>query len=285
MEPDLKSEEQRHYDSLIRFFKYLVTLTIAAITIVVGVVMFLTFQNMSDARQEVTKSLTEIKTDVKDATEKSLRSFDKLQIQVREEVKNFKEETRGYALNETKLRVAEAFEENKIKQLIEITAEERLKEKLEAIVEEQLIIIKQRVENQMKIFPDIVLAVDKIRNGKRAGLYQLDSLRLFSKDPLIRDLANDTYREKARDYEEFWWEYSKSKSLKDYRDIFRIDTSITVNDTILLLQSLITLIQTDQELNNVAYAICVFNNLTGQNIEMFDFEKINVWARKNDLLK
>jgi hypothetical protein len=35
-----KSEEQLHYESITSYFKYLVTVTVAAITIITGVVLF-----------------------------------------------------------------------------------------------------------------------------------------------------------------------------------------------------------------------------------------------------
>lgn len=280
MEPDVKTEEQRHYDNLISFFKYLVTTTIAAIAIVVAVVVFFTFQNMSDARQEVTKSFLEIKSDVSNANEKLLRTFENLQLQAKEEVQNFKEETRNYALNETKIRVAEAFEENKIRQLVEITAEKKLREKLESIVEEQMIITKQRIENLMKVVPSLVLAVDKIRNGDRTGLALLDSLRYHDEDPLIRDLANNVFKEKARDYLEYHLPYFKGKTIKNYIGEFNLNPNISVNDTMSILKGIVSFIQTDQDLNQVASAIMALNKLSDENFNMFDFESINEWANK-----
>jgi len=265
---DNKSEEQRHYENLIRYFKYLVTITIAAITILVGVGIFFTYQNISDARQEVTKNLSEINNNVRDVTEKSLRSFENLQRQAREEVRNFKEDIRNYALNETKIKVAEAFEENKIRRLIEITAVEKLKKNLNSIV-----------EKQMKIVPTLILAVDKIRSGNRRGLVLLDSLRNQNKDPFIRDLANKSFNEKERDYKKFYSSYANNKTLKYLIERFHLDSNISVKDTLSILKGIVSFIQSEKRLDNVARAISALNKISGRNFNMFDFKRINKWAK------
>jgi hypothetical protein len=278
MATDEKSEEQRHYEHLTRYFKYLFTISMAAIALVAGVAIFFTYQNVSDARQEVTKNLSEINNNVSDATEKSLRSIENLQLKAKEEVQNFKQEMRNFALNETKLKVSEAFEENKIAKLVEQTAEQKLKKKLEEIVEEQVIKTQKIIENQMKVIPSLFLAVDKIRQGERSGLTLLDSLRFKDEDPLIRKLANDAFTEKAKDYEESYKSDIDNKTIKKYLQEFRLGPNISVNDTVSVMRGVLNIIQTDQDLYNVAHAILFLNKITGEEFNMFDFESINKWA-------
>jgi len=286
------SEEAKHYQNLTSYFKYLVTLTALAITIITGVAIFFTFDNISGAREEVRSNLSDIDKDIKQVTQKSISSIETLQMQAEQEVENFKNEIRTFALTETKTKVDEAFEENRIRELIESTAEKKLKEKLEIIVKDQVAITQSNLERQLKVVPNIILAIDKIRNGERAGIIQLDSLRLFSADALIKDLSNNAFIEKAKDYQVFYKGYADDKSLKDYRDIFKIDTTITDKDKTLLQKSIVKFIQTNQELNDVAYAICVLNNLTAaqaykmkmvehpHKVKVYEKIKDGVWCYK-----
>lgn len=278
MATDEKSEEQRHYEHLTRYFKYLVAISITAIAVVAGVAIFFTYQNVSDARQEVTKNLSEINNNVRDATEISLRSIENLQLKAKEEVQNFKEEMRNFALNETKLKVSEAFEENKITQLVEQTAEKKLKKRLEEIVEEQVIKTQKIIENQMQVIPILFLAVDKIRQGERSGLTILDSLRFQAKDPLIRKLSNDAFVGKAGDYEKHYKSDADNKTMKQYIQDFQLGPNISINDTVSILRGILRIIQTDQDLNNVAPAVLAINKITGEKFKMFDFESINKWS-------
>lgn len=278
MATENKSEEQRHYESLTSYFKTLVYITAGAITIIAAVGIYTTYNSLADARNEVKEHLGTIEETVKEASKNSLETFRNLQTQANQEVQNFKNETRNFALTETKIRVSEAFEENKITQLVEQTAEKKLKKRLEKIVEEQVIKTQKIIENQMKVIPILFLAVDKIRQGERSGLTILDSLRFHAKDPLIRKLSNDAFAGKAGDYEKYYKSEVDNKTMKQYIQDFQLGPNISVNDTVSILRGILRIIQTDQELNNVAPAVLAINKITGEKFKMFDFESINKWS-------
>ena len=277
MADENKTEEQRHYESITNYFKYLVTVTAAAITIITGVVLYFTFQNVSEARKEVNDKLSEMKNEIKDASQSSQKSFDKLQEQAKDEVQNFKDEIQSYALNETKLKVNEAFEGNNIRQMVEQAADKKLNEQLDKIVQE-------KIYKDMTLIPEIVLAVDRIRAGERSGLEHLDSLRLYNSNSSIRRLASKAYMEKARDYDKIYNTNKKAIKLKEITSNIELRLHVTKPDTITLIKGLVSIIQNNQILDNVAVAINYLNRLTNNNFAMFDFKSINEWA-KNYLKK
>ena len=267
-----KTEEQRHYENLTGYFKYLVTITIAAITIITGVVIYFTYQNISDARREVRDSLNEIKNDMKNTSQKSLDSFEKLQKQANEDVQNFKTEIRSYALQETKTKVNEAFEGNNIKLMVEQAADKKLNEQLDKIVQE-------KIYKDLDVIPEIVLAVDKIRWSERSGLEHLDSLRLYNSNSSIRKLASKAYLEKVSDYDKIYNTNKKEIQIKEITSNSELKLNVSKPDTAAIIKGLVSIIRNNQVLDNVASAINYLNRLTNNHFAMFDFKSIEEWAK------
>lgn len=279
-----KSNEQIHYESITNYFKYLVGITATAITILAGVAIFFTFNNISELRnevknnsveikEEITRNLKGVENEIGEVKSSAVSTIETIQRQANNEIESFKNKIQTNVTDETKSRVDQAFEENSIRELVEKTAEEKLREQLDEIVKEQVQRSQENLEKQMKFVPIIILAVDKVRWGDRAGVEILDSLRNFENDPVIREQANKIYLEKMNDYNEVYKTFWKDHSLKNMVKNLEIKSEINEGDTLAFMKELSIIVKESREIDRVVHAILAINLLTEQEIKVFDFQR------------
>ena len=150
-----ESEEKLHYESLTSYLKTIVSIAGTAIGIMAGVAIYFSYSNVKDMKDD----LKEIKKDYaetviglhnqivdlkKDAKETALQIKEDSRDAVNStkefsenEISRISVSTRQTALDETQKQLANIFETDKIKNLIQNQAVKEIKSKMTAIVDEQ----------------------------------------------------------------------------------------------------------------------------------------------------
>jgi len=117
----MSTEEQKHYDSLIRFFKYAISITGSLLTIIIFAGMGFTYNSVKDLKQELKDNLKETKDEIKYSLDNSKKEIAKVNdvainttAQVKEQanntILNIKDKATTEALVASRQKVEETFQ-------------------------------------------------------------------------------------------------------------------------------------------------------------------------------
>jgi hypothetical protein len=275
-----QSQDEIEYRKLINLFKYLITASGIVIGGIIGVAMYYSYHDLKELKQELKDEIGEMKKDINSLKSYAQNTIDETQDRTYKQLSILKDEAKLLALNSTRERVNEAFKDGNIQYLVEKTAKEELKDKLDKIVQSET----ERLELILDEIPTLTVAYDQIRCGNRSYLDTLYSIQKNSDHGILRDMAKALILQKGRDYEDSEAEVYpfddniasrdslNRKLLKDALKQFKIKSVPDKNKKEIL--DLIKIIETDKDLYKVMAATIILREMLNTKIEMFDFEKI-----------
>jgi hypothetical protein len=280
MENKEKSQEER----IIDFFKYVVTIASSAITVIVAVSLYFTYSNLSELRNEAKQNVIDYKTTLKELNSYAQQAIDKTQEQTKKQIEIISQESKNLAYSITTEKVEEAFEKNNIQLLIESTAEQKLKDKLDIIISSDLEKATKIIDNQLNILPNFILAIDKIRAGDKRSYDYIDSISTYSTDTKIKKYAFLILQQKTHDYEEYVDSIVNDIEIKKIK--IRLIDFVDLNKDILnskdnnkIIKELLRIIDSNNDLNRIAFAFKALSEYN-INIKFFDFKSARELMKK-----
>lgn len=259
----VRSDAEAHYVNLLAYFKHLVWLTGAALTIVVIVGGYFFHSNLQDSLRDVRE--------------------------------NAKSEAIRVATEESREAVGKAFEEEHVRKLVEEVAKGKI-----AAVTDQMIgekvgpiadkTIEQRLTSKLQPIEENIVLIGKISEdearihmGSRSALVEVTGIAHNTRDVHVREFAESTLTATAKAYEEFW--QNDIKRIAPSTALSQLDIGIKMSapgaGQTKGLPDVVAAINQNQDLNIVAVAFLAFTELTGEHLKMFDFEAVQSWCAKH----
>ncbi len=268
----MKSEEQIHYESLISFLKWGLSIVGTFILILVSIAVFMTYNSFSDFKKELKENINESKNQInelvktsnaaiKENKEESNAAIKELKEQVDKSIIYIRDDAKVLALSSAERKIEEAFKDKNIQKLINDAAENEIDSRL-----------KEIVGNQTEQIQDFSYAIYKFNQGNRIGLDILDSIKRNSKILSLKAYAEKIIKEKAKEYELTWTEV-KCQNDGDYGllEMKRDTTELGKRKAIEKCKSIIL---TSWDLGGVAWATQLLRCITKRKFEMFDLEAV-----------
>ncbi|MBK9377379.1 MAG: hypothetical protein IPM86_03520 [Saprospiraceae bacterium] len=265
----MDTEGKSHYEHLISYFKFLVTMTGGAITLLTGAAIYYSYNSLKDFKSDLKEEVNEIKS-------KALSSMEETKSQTNRQIKELNIEARELAISSTKHEVNKAFEENNIKALIENTAELKLTSKLGLIVSHET----KKLEDIFRAIPILTTSYEAARWNGQVRKY-IDTLYFYSEfasHELTRLLAKEFLLQKGRDYENYFVEIYKTNSQDSIKDI--CERSLGILLTINNLPKLFNKALVEEDLEKVTQAFISIRHLTNSDLPNFDFAKLRKLVNK-----
>lgn len=308
-----QSEEKLHYDSLIKFLTTTLGITGGAITVIVGIALYWTYNNVSDLKKEYkdavadfTKQTTDLKNDEKEtiksikedanqtvaitkADSKEAISTAKLDLRdqinstneaTQNEIARIRAETNRLALIETQSQVEKIFKSDKIQDIIENQAVKEIKEKVTSLV-----------YNSTKNLTKINDAASQMRRGFTPGLPKLRSYFIHPNNSNDSLLAKDLYDQICADYHSV--ALKSQKSFIEYLNVefnnpnpkysgFKIIQNKYPSDLKdqKFLTYLVDIIKNEKQeygLDDVSFSIVLLSTISGQPFKPFEIDEISKW--------
>jgi hypothetical protein len=243
--PPQKPPSQLEYEHLLSAFKYLVTLSTAFISLIIGVGAYLFHTNMKEVRDDAKQEATRVAT------------------------------------AEAKASVAEAFDEKNIKAMILVAAQQKIGTITDKLIEQQVTEKLRPLQQRISLTGQISECEMRMRLGFRSGLDELNRLLKSTTDPDIVRFGKSTLAIVSEDFEVRLQEEAKSAGsamqlMNVYLSRRRPPEAVPGN-----LHSVVQVIYQDSNLNAVAIAFLAFRETTGVTVKMFDFAAITSWCSQN----
>ncbi len=241
--PDVGAE----YDRLLSFFKYLVTLTVLFLGLMVTAVGILFYSNLKAVREDA------------------------------------KEEATRTATKEAQTRVSQAFEEKNLNAMILKAAQEKVGTITDKLVEQQVRAKLQPVEQRITLVGQISENQTRARMAFRPALEELNKLVASAKDPDTARFGKVSLETLAADFETRAQENMKRFNQKGIVPLQMFMMNIGRPETTIpsTLHRVVELIDHDSDLNVVAASFVTFRDLTGEDVKMFDFGAVHSWCSRN----
>lgn len=266
----MSTEEEKHYRSLTSYFKYLITITSIAISVISGMAIYFSYNSLSDLKEEVRTELGQMKVGIESLQLYAEKTIDRTQEQTSTQLGILKDEAKLLAINTTRKKVEESFSEGNIKYLIEKTASDKLESQLNIIVKKET----SKLEGTLKTIPRLSTAYERARFGRRTREH-IDTLYEYSihhEDELIRVLAKEYLLLKGRDYEISFTEDYEDKTPEEIAIIAA--KHLKVEPTNQNLEKLLNLSLEAQNSASIALAFIVIKYIIDEDLQTFDFERI-----------
>ena len=120
-----------------------------------------------------------------------------------------------------------------------------------------------------------------MRVGDKKGLTMLDSIKKNHNLPIIREMASDLLKRKATDYEESYKNLNNEAMDSIYlpSKVFQDTFAMKSSDANRIIDDLIILINSSDNLDQICVAIKAFKYYTSTKFTMFDLQNINDWTK------
>jgi hypothetical protein len=295
--PDLTGDE---FKNIINLFKWVATVTISGVTIIVSVAMFVSYKDINSLRNELNEKSVKMYEEVKDLRKYSQDEIVKTQEYSLKQIAQIKDDAKSYAIIAAKSEIAATFERENIKSLVEETAEKKLYGQLNNLLDKQMVKNEAILQSHVEILPKIMTAIDKIRFGSIESLIFIDSLSKYSNRQNIRELCKDIYMTKVEDYRKTFKPYVK-ETISEYEnapsdDIVPLGQEepllnvLTVKmlrskDKVSIMKAAIATVRRSKNLNDIAIGFLILEYYTGLDIKLFDFEDFEKFVREQKLNK
>jgi hypothetical protein len=289
----LVTEAELHYKSLTDYFKYLVTVTLAAIGILVTVGLYVTYkdvsamraevrQNVLDAKAEIRQNMSDVKSDTKaavDSTREDARiSIENATNTANSQISQIRERAGVIALGEAQRRVDEAFRSTNVQTLVEDAARRQVGPVIERNVAEQVDRVMSSLQEDISLSSRIADAGNQMRSGMQSGLNELISLQKTAPSERSRKNAKMILDNIADSYE-----YYRQRDLHAHPSgpgnaIDFLDEGQAIKKGPSVAAGLIKLIRTSEDLSQVALAFIALREATGHRFRMFDIDAVDKWC-------
>jgi hypothetical protein len=193
-----------------------------------------------------------------------------------------KEEATRVATSESKLAVAQAFDEKNINAMILSAAQQKIETMTDKAIEQQLTTKLRPIQQRILLIGQVSESETRMRLGFRTGYNDLKAFTKVS-DPEVARFAKSTLETTGASFDTRFQEGVKLKGGKALptlvglmSNVGRPQQSLPSN-----LSMVVQLIREDSDLNLVAAAFLAFRELTGSEIKMFNFDGVNTWCSEN----
>jgi hypothetical protein len=293
-----KTEEQQHYESLISFFKYCVTVSGIIIGVISSIAITFSYRSNKEMKDEyantlkdLTVKIDELKSDAKQTTDEIKRESKETEKSIKEQSYDYLSSTKEYsekeisrissstnaiALDETKKQLDYIFSTDKIQNLIQNQAVKEVTGKVQDIVNKQ-------TEN----INDISDAAAQMRMEKPKGLKRLlyyiksgNAIEASTAKRLFDDIAPDFYSSYTTDTSDFGISIYPPDSilLRKTLDTLRSGVLPKNNYTREQVEIWMQSLNSDFEsLYQIAYIFNFIRNITRKEMAYFDFEAARDW--------
>jgi len=292
------TEEQRHYQNMISYFKWALGFTGSMMVLILTAAGILFFKDrtsfnadiksyLDESKSQIKEMTSDAKITLKDTKEESSRLNYSLKSDAEQSIRYIREDAKSLALSEATKQVNDAFREKNIQKTIE-----------EAAQKEITTSVNERVFNKLKLLPNIFLALVRITNGQRASFFYLDSIARFSKDPYYQAISDSIVNSKRDEYD-----YNIDDifciEMIHYLDLtsdgmFPMEVNNFVGQENLkpdssetkcrkLFDDAIEDLKYNPNLNHLAFDFKVLRFITGEEIRMFDFDRIKTIQYKEGI--
>jgi hypothetical protein len=241
------SSSQLEYQSLLSYFKYLVTLSGIFVAVAIGIGSYMFHSSMKDVREDAKQEATRVAT------------------------------------AEARTRVTEAFEEKNINDLILSAARDKVGTITDKLISQQLTSKLGPLQQRISLLGQISENEMRMRMGFRDGLDELKKLIKGTNDPDVLRFGRNTLVTTSEDYETRVRESSQRQEIKGPQMLqnyllsqHRPQQSVPSD-----LRNLIPFLRNESDLNAVAAGFAAFRDFTGENVKMFDFDSITAWCSRN----
>jgi hypothetical protein len=240
------SSAQIEYDRLISYFKLLITVTGSVLGVIVVVAGGLLYTNLRDAREDARQEATRVAT------------------------------------AEAKARVADAFNEKNINQMILQAAQDKVGTVTDKMIQDQVATRLGPIQQKIVTLGQIDDSNMRMRMGFRDGLDDLTRIKKTATDADIARFANTTMTSVSRDYE--------TRAQADANRFGGNALFAMQNTTAILatfgqrpndIHDVVQVINKSDDLNPISLAFIAFRQLSGENVKMFDLAAVTSWCSRN----
>jgi hypothetical protein len=253
------SESEIHYQNLISYFKYIVTITLIGLGILTTYFFFVFGKDRKDMRED----LNNFKETAKNSIE------------------NIRNEAANIAISEAKRKIDEAFRDNNIEKFIEDYAKNEYKNEFSKMLELKTKDINANFENELNEIVLLNNASLRMRLGFKDGLVDLINLKNNAKNNLTKNKAQEYISGIGKDFDT---KHSKiinelNRASKDWDIKKHLLSSGIVTDTNEpeIYDQMINNINSTDNLDYIAIDIIFFRELSKEDFKMFDLEAIKEW--------
>lgn len=272
-----KNDSQLHYEQLRKFLEKLVKYTLIALGIIVTASTYFLFTNTSELKKESTEAIKSMQVD----TRESINETREIALN---KIESIKELATTAARNAAQEKIDEAFQKENISQMIETAAEQQIGEEVKRMVTKEIERITPRIQADLSDVGSISDMGSKMRIGLRSGFEDLVKIRLSGKTNIERQFSAGILSRITDDYDSV-----SSKNLKimygdnivlNAKGLLEIPANV---DDKTYIKKLISIVETNTDLNVVSIAFIVLRKITNTKINMFDFNAIsNLKKEYND---
>jgi hypothetical protein len=302
-----RDPDKVHYENLISFFKYAVTIGASALAIMASAAAYFTYSSVKDSREDIKSSMKDIKDDIekikgeaittirgtRDEVDKQANVLNaqvnkqvyELNKQVKEQIPLIKENAENLALSAVRKSINEQFEASNIRELISTTADRKLQSQVGGILNQKIQSATRDVDEQAKALARLSIAVDQIRAGDRRWFDTVENMSKYHKLPIIRELAATMLKQKINDYKVAFGSYNPTDSIIELPTGFATATLAIMmgngekKEADHVIEVLVKTIITSKDLNAVSKAYKALNFVVGKNFEYFNSVEVNEWYR------
>ena len=114
--PNLSGDE---FKNIINLFKWIATIAISAVSLVITVALFVSYKDINSLRNELNDKSVKMYEEVKDLRKYSQDEIVKTQEYSLKQIAQIKEDARSYAILAAKSEIASTFERENIKGIVE----------------------------------------------------------------------------------------------------------------------------------------------------------------------
>lgn len=274
--PNLSGDEFKRF---INFFRLIFIGVTTAITFLVTIGLYFSYKDMNSMRQEVSERSKEIASQLKEMRQQSQQEISSTQDYALKQIAMVREDARTTAMTSTKLYLEDIFSRGQVKTVIEDVAEQRIRRKLDEIVNSNINQFEGNLQERFKTTVRLNAAYDRIRWGERSEYDFVDSLRRFSRDTLVRNVALMIIESKTFDYDVAFKNDDTLFTKNKYTGLRQIFSEPT--DTIFFHQKpsdseigefLFERIEKGKDLSEIYYCFLALPFFTDYKIRPFDFE-------------
>ncbi len=245
------------YKQLTSFFKYLVTITLTAVSIIAAVAGALLYRSVSDIKTDAQNAIGS----TRDAATHEISKIQSTSAQIAQE--------------EAKKRIDEAFQKDNIQRLIDRTARERVNAAVDKAIENDLAARIADLQHEVAEIGEVSNAGARLRLGFAEGLDTLLA-KEKSTNKYVSDYAKSTLVAIGGDYD-------KRLGAGDYGGTAAgtklMAQEITPPPT--TIREVMAFIRSHRSANGTAAAFAGFREMTGAKVSTFDVQAAEKWCVDN----
>jgi hypothetical protein len=265
------TEAEIHYKELQSYFKWLVTMTLAALGIIISVGLFIFYKDMSQARSDLKSQVERIKLDVKDEVQRARESANS-------EISKIRGDAASIARVEAQKGVDEAFKGTNIVTMVETAAKRQVGPVIERQVRNEVDRVIQSIQADIALLSQIADYAMQMRIGLRSGLTHLLQFQRTAPNEIVRMRAKSLIEIIGTDYETAIKDTLREFNFQSVLQASPIYSLDKLRNAPNLVPALLEVIESDKNLKHVAFAFLALREATGFPFQMFDIDGVNRWC-------